>query len=481
MIIVLKKLLLISLITLSLYSIGCAPKTSMQVLIKMMDSQEVYFKDKVVLGFGEKEKVDLEVVHYNNTDSIINELEKYSQKAGLIKIPFEKSKELIAKGVVKPLEDFLIEEDVKAFDETYMLTSLASSDGKHYLIPRKFETRLMVYRKSKVKEVIALWRKHKNDISEQLKMFNGFGLPANFIMEDDPNKWDYYDVYAAGWIWAHSLYNGKMGPKIAHRGKRYSGTSHRVIDRIFQCGGDSSNVITMTGDPVIDAFHWEAVYASGKIYNEKMWKDNWSGSGVWKGFKEGEVFLSFMTQLDCFFIHGTGQDGLDGFLDDPDDMGVAVMPEGCSVELDKNGMPIRKGRRAITTGGWWWGIPSNTPDPVKSYALAKHITSLENQVQGCSRFGMIPVRKDVLSDMNMLFGGDWISMIYNVSFQQLMLNKFTLVPTHSNYGKIAETYLDAWFDIVVSGNWSGNNGVPDPAYIRSLIKDKYKIKIDSLL
>ncbi len=463
-----------------LLAVLCSPPIKLKVLISMIADQEKYFKEEVMPVFEDKERAELEVIHYASTDSIDVEIKKYAGQVGLVKIPFNKAWSLVNEDEILPLEAFLTAEEIKEFNDTYMLTTLGRRNDKQYYIPRKFETRLMVYLKSKVLDAVAVWRKHRKDIHNSLKTYNGSGLPATYLLEEDPNQWDYFDVYVVGWIWAHTPYGGKVGAKVAHRGKRYSGTSYRVIDRIFQCNGDSAAVVSMTGDAVVDAFHWEAVYAAGGIYNPNMWREEWSGSGIWKGFSEGEVFLSFMTQLDCFFIHGTGRDGLQGYLSNPEDMGVATMPTGCSVELDNKGEPARIGTKAITTGGWWWGIPKSTPDPRSSYKLARHITSMETQVQGCSRFGMIPVRKDVLSDMQMLFGGQWISEIYNVSFKQLMHNKFTIVPSHPRFDEIGNVYLDAWFDIVVKQNWSQDKVVPNRDYILHHITEVYIPKINQI-
>ncbi len=451
----------------------CADPVKMKVLIRMIDQQEKYFNEKIVSSFVKKEKVIIDVIHYNSVDSIDNELGKFKAKVGLVKVPFDKIWSLVRKDKMLPLESFLTKEELKEFNDTYIITSLGKTNNKQYYIPRKFETRLMVYLKSKINEALGVWREHLQSINTDLKKYNTMGLPATYILEDDPNQWDYFDIFVLGWIWSHTPYNGKIGPKVAHRGKYYSGTSHRVIDRAFQCNGTNKEVNSLSGNAVIDAFHWEAVYAAAGIYNSKMWTQNWSGTGVWKGFSENEVFLSFMTQLDCFFIHGTGYKGLDGYLKNTEDMGVATMPAGCSIELTKNGDIKRQGSKAITTGGWWWGIPKDTPSPRVSYNLARYITNIENQIQGCSRFGMIPVRKDILSDMQMLFGGDWISRIYNVSFKQLMYNKYTIVPNHPRFNEIRNIYLDAWFDIVVNKNWSKDKIIPKREYIKQVLNKKY--------
>ncbi|MBD3421044.1 MAG: extracellular solute-binding protein [Chitinivibrionales bacterium] len=453
--------------------VACAPKFAMTVLINMIDDQEVYFRNEVVPPFEKSSRGKIDVVGYAQMDSMEHELGRHAGMAGLIKVPFGKSAALIRNDKVLPLDAFLSASELDEFKSSYMLTSLGQANGKQYYVPRKFETRIMVFCKSKVDDALATWRHYKDTIGAAMKSINGYGLPANYLLEKDPNTWDYFDLFVLGWIWSRTPYGGAIEPRIAHRGKRYSGTSLRIVDRIFQCNGDSANVLRMRGDAVVDALHWEAVYAAADIYNRRMWEEGWSGVGVWEGFRQGRVFLSFMTQLDCFFIHGTGRDGLDGYLENEDDMHVAVMPAGCSAMLDKNGVIARHGRKSITTGGWWWGIPKNTPDPRQSYSLARHITSTRNQMQGCSRFGMIPVRKDILSDMSMMFGGGWITQVYEVSFKQLMHNKFTVVPSNPHFDAISQLYLDAWFDIVVGQNWSADKKTPDWNYIKDLLSDRY--------
>ncbi|MBD3344991.1 MAG: extracellular solute-binding protein [Chitinivibrionales bacterium] len=460
---------------------GCGPRLQTSVLIKMVENQDKYFRQEVIPPFEKEQNVDIDVISYPEIEKLEEELQKYAGNAGLVKVPFGKSASLIRQNLIKPLNSFLPPDEIKEYTDTYLLTSLSKYGEEYYFVPRKFETRIMVFRKSRVADALAVWRDHKDSIDAALKKINGYGLPAAYHFENDPNKWDFFDIFTCGWVWAHTSYGGKKMPRIAHRGKLYSGTSLRIVDRIFQCGGDSTAVLTMKGDAVADAVHWEAVYAAGGIYNKKMWEEQWSGGGVWKGFESGEVFLAFMTQLDCFFIHGTGQDNLHGYLDNPDDMGVAVMPTGCSVEVDNKGVIVREGRKSITTGGWWWGIPRTAPDPELSYKLARHITNPENQIQGCSRFGMIPVQKSILSDMSMMFGGGWVTEMYEVSFKQLMENKYTMVPSNAHFAEISNLYLEIWSDVIINKNWSSDNSMPEFSYIKKHIETVYAQKVNDLM
>jgi hypothetical protein len=452
---------------------GCAPRKEVKVLIQMIKQQENYFISEVVPEFEQKYKVKIQVIHMDNVDSIENELDKYKKQVVLVKIPFSKSWALVKANRIKDLNSFLTQADLQDLGNTFLLTTLGQNGGRQYLIPRKFETRVMVYRKSKVADAVATWRTFKDSLDAVLKLVNGRGLPATYTLEENPNDWDYYDVFVAGWVWAHTPYDGKTMARVANRGKRYSGTGLTVVDRVFQCNGDSTNVLRMEGDPVVDAYMWESLYAACGVYNKRMWEEEWSGTDIWKGYGTGDVFLSFMTQLDCFFIHGTGRDSLQGYLTDPDDMGVATMPTGCSVELDNGGAALRPGRKSITTGGWWWGIPMDSPDLAVSYALARHITGTKNQIQECSRFGMIPVRKDILGDMSMMFGGGWITQVYEASFNQLTLNKSTVIPANAAFDKINGVYIDAWYDIVVGKNWSVDKKLPLRDFVSNVLSSKY--------
>jgi ABC-type glycerol-3-phosphate transport system substrate-binding protein len=456
---------------------GCTPRPQLRVLISMMADQEAYFKNEVAPAFEKKEPSEVEVLHYGSTDSLEQYMREQAGTVALVKVPFDKAAPLMEKGLFASLDKFLSPEELKRFHDTYLLTSLGEHNGASCLIPRKFETRLMVYCKSKVADAVLSWRNWKDTLDAVVALYNGYGLPATYLLEENPEEWDYYDLFVVGWIWAHTLYNGKVQPRIAHRGKHYSGTSQRVIDRIYQLGGDSAAVLHMQGEAVVEAFYWEAVYTSAGVYNDKMWSDGWSGADIWKEFASEDVFLSFMTQLDCFFLHGTGQDNLDGFMTHPEDMGVATMPRGCTVRLDSTGIP-RYGSKAITTGGWWWGIPADAPDPALSFRLASFITGTTAQIQECTRFGMIPVRKDILSDMSMMFGGGWISDVYTVSFRQLVENGYTVLPASSGFDNVTTTYLDCIDTVIAGRKWAAEGILPQRDYIQEIIATTYRPRLD---
>lgn len=455
----------------------CAPKPALRLIVSMQEEQEAYYRDELVPAFEKTYPSVVEVVHYDDADSLESILRQDPGTISLIKVPFEKAGPLMRSGVLMPLDSVLDKDELRAFDDTYLMTSLGSFDNRRYLIPQRFGTHIMVYRKSRVADVTDSWRNFRDTISTLLKNCNGYGLPATYLLEDDPQKWDYYDIFVLGWIWSHMLYEGRVHPRVAHSGKHYSGTFHRMIDRITQLGGDSAAVMAMEGDAVIDAVYWEALYTANNVYNGKMWSEQWSGQDILRRFGAGELFLTFMTQSECFSLYGADNDSSGGRMSDPDDVGVATMPLGCSFDLDTNGIP-RYGTKAVTTNGWWWAIPAGTPDRRLSYRLASFITSAAVQIQECSRFGMIPVRKDILGDMTMLFSGGWIGNMYDASFRQMVLNGYTVIPGSPDFTGVGRLYLDILDEVVAAKGWAPVQGAnPQRQYIIDVVAGTYQPKI----
>jgi ABC-type glycerol-3-phosphate transport system substrate-binding protein len=357
---------------------------------------------------------------------------------------------------------------------------LGTIGGKLYYLPRKLETRIMVYLKSKVAEAVRGWKNFRSAINSSLKKENGYGLPTGYRLESDPNRWDYYDIFVVSYYWANTPYYGIKMPRMAHRGKKYGGTVVGLADRIFQMGGSARDILRMSTDPVVDVFVWEAVYRKNGLYNPSMWQDPWSGGGIWNAMKDGKVFLAMMHQIDTFFIHGGTHPRMQGYLADPDDMGVAVMPRGVSFELDRRGRSLRRGSRKAGTAGWWWGIPRTAPYPELSLELAKWITSYKNHYSECRVFGMMPVRRDILAHLKRVFPGDWMANVFDISIKQVGINGNTTVPLLPEYSSMGKIYLDAWYNIVVRENY-GRGGRIERDYIRKRLHGFYVPKIKGIL
>jgi hypothetical protein len=467
-------------------AVPASAKDKMTVVVCMMEPHREFFEERLIAPFAKSVGVDVDVVNCVEIDDIEAVVARNSN-TGLFMVPFGKAWSMVGKGKVQPLDRHLTVQQLRAFREEYILTWLGRRGKEQFFLPRKYETRIMVFRKSKVAEAVRLWSGKGNrsaalrdSIGGLLKSVNGRGLPKGYSLEENPGLWDFFDIFVVGALWA-SESRGREG-RVGHRSKRYSGTALRVIDRVYQCGGDSLTMLAMNGDPVVDAFSWEAVYAFYGIYNSKMLDSEWSGRDLWEAFKNEAIYLSFLTQLDYFFLHGTDDKKLEGYIPDPSDLGFAVMPKGCSLMLDEEGKVEREGTKTVTNGGWWWAVPASWEKVFLSFQLFRHVTSRENQLDECTAFGMIPVRNDVLKNQSLLYKKGWISDLFQVSYEQVKINNNVVVPGSSAFNAISDLYLSAWFNLITGRKWAQTqDGTPDREKISSILTDRYLEKAKKIL
>lgn len=451
--IIISGMLLLALIT----TFSCAKKeekTEMTVLIRMMDIQDLWFRQKME-EFEKQNRVKLNVVTFDQIEDVKGmielELKTGGEKIGLVKTAREMIYPLAKENLMIPLQGIVDSVQLAKDLVEYLPLAVKGGEieGKVYYIPRKLETYLLFYLKSRVVDAVQNWEKQKPEIDTIMKEVNGFGLPEVYKLEEDPGHWDYYDLAVLGYYWAHNPYQGLNIPRIAHRGKRYAGTVNEMATRIFQLGGKANDLLKMNTDPVIDFFQWESFFVENGLYHPNMWEKGWSGGDIWRAISDGQVFLAYMHQIDLFFLHGGSDPTMLGYLSDPEDMGIAIMPQGVSLELRGDGKPVRKGFHKSNFYGWWWGIPVTSPDPALSYKLARFITSYQNQIEECTRFGMFPVRKDILDNIQKAFDSEWKQNIFELTrtqFEQGTEN----TPDVSQWPQIQKTYLDAWYDLAVN-------------------------------
>jgi ABC-type glycerol-3-phosphate transport system substrate-binding protein len=445
--------LLLALIT----TLSCGKKeekTEMTVLIRMMDIQDLWFRQKME-EFEKQNQVKLNVVTFDQIEDVKGmielEMKTGGKKIGLVKTAREMIYPLAKENLMLPLQEIVDSVQLAKDLAEYLPLAVKGGEveGEVYYIPRKLETYLLFYLESRVKDALQNWEKQKPEIDRIIEEVNGFGLPEGYELDEDPAHWDYYDLAVLGYYWAHNPYQGLNIPRIAHRGKRYAGTVNEMATRIFQLGGNADDLLKMNTDPVIDFFQWESFFVENGLYHPSMWEKGWSGGDIWRAISDGQVFLAYMHQIDLFFLHGGSDPTMLGYLSDPEDMGIAVMPEGVSLELRADGKPVREGFHKSNFYGWWWGIPVTSPDPALSYKLARFITSYENQIEECTRFGMFPVRKDILDNIEKAFDSEWKQKIFEVTraqFEQGTEN----TPDVSQWPQIQKTYLDAWYDLAVN-------------------------------
>jgi maltose-binding protein MalE len=431
----------------------------MTIYIRMMESQDKWFRENIIKNFEKEYGVTIDVRTFENVVDLqsVLDLDANQNTIGLVKTADTMLYPLAQKGYMTKLSDIEgIDLDADMGEYLDQALELAAVDGDYYYIPRKLETNTLLYLKSKVEDAVANWVPMKDDINDMFKAENGVGLPGDYDLEADPNEWDWFDLAVVGYYWSRTEMDGTTEPRIAHRGKDYGGTQTELVTKAFQAGASQDDVLNMTGDALVDTYEWEVFMKENGLYNPGMWEEGWSGGGIWNAMAAGKVYMAFMHQIDAFFIHGGTDPSMSGYLVDPDDMAVAIMPAGASLEMSGD-QPARTGSHASQLGGWCWGIPTSTPDAQLSYDLARYITNAENHANEASTFGMMPVRKDIMANLGDSFSEVWIQDVFNNAVMQLD-SDVTRIPINPNWPAIGQLYNDAWYDIVVEGNNSDVRG-----------------------
>ncbi len=442
---------------------GCGKKgqiSELTVLIRMMPAQQKFFRQEIIKPFEKDNNCKINIATFNNQWDIERMLKleagKKVAEIGLVKTPFEMTRVLVSKGYMKRLDEVHDSDQVLTDLAEFhpLATGLGFIDSHPYYIPRKLETRILFYRKSMVADAVKKFDGHRPKINSELKKYNKYGLPAGYALEEDPNKWDFFDLYVVGAIWARENYNDVTIGRLAHRGARYGGTSLFLMDRALQLGASQEDILRLTADKVNDMFLWERALVRAGAYNPGMWQDPWKGSNIYNGIKDGKVFCAYLQQIDCFNVHGWEEDpGMPSYLPDINDMGLSKVPKAVSFELDEKGNPLFEGNRAISTGGWWWGIPKTCPNAKLAYDFARFIANQENQAKECSKFGMIPVRKDILNNLPQIFDQGWVGDIFKVSVDQIKTQleqkELVTVPLVPQYAQVGQNYIEAWYKLCV--------------------------------
>ena len=468
------------------------------ILMRMMEHQENWFIENILKDFAEKKRCNIVIKRFKNDLELISILqregyERNSNNVSLVKVPMFLALGLYKEGLLNTFEDILVK---KQFDKSKIsswlqqveddydpkslkMSSFTTITGrKLFFLPRKLETRLMIYRRSKVTDAARNWHEFEAQLNDILEKENGYGLPKNYSLESDVNKWDYFDILVASFYWANKKYYGEKTARTAHRSMNYSGTVLGLIDRALQLGANPEDIHDFYGfsAAIIDMFHWEAVFRKYKLYSREMWEgDGWSGSDIYDGIKSNRVFLAWMHQLDILMIYGSNQLGIKGCLGNKEDLGLAIMPLGVSFELTEDGLVQRTGTRKAHTSGWLWGIPKNAPEAQLALDLARFITSYKPHFEECREFCIIPVRKDVHDALDVNLKSNWKNDVYTKSMEQLQINGESFVPkfkTLSDYKEFLNNYYDPFEQIIIKKRYflEGPHARIDRTFLREYVK-----------
>ena len=136
------------------FSSICIAKYKMKILIYMTLAQRKFFIEEIIKPFELKRDVKITILYASDYDNIEAMLKQYPDQISLIQVPFVKSWSLVLNELLLPLNKILRKDDLEQLKNDYILTRFGQKKGYQFFLPRKYETRIMVYRKSKVEDAV---------------------------------------------------------------------------------------------------------------------------------------------------------------------------------------------------------------------------------------------------------------------------------------------------------------------------------------
>ena len=419
------KILLLISISVFIFSCNRSTPKELVVLTNLVPAQQRYLQNEVLSKFEKLYKCKVRLVNYDDDDeleAILND-ENKSSEITLASIPLELTQSLAAANKITPMTD-IVASHVLLFDVAsyhYKFSDIGRIKGIYYYLPHRIEVPVLFYLKSKARDAIKKFDDYEVEINSVLKTMNGFGLPKNYVLEENSNEWDLYDIFVLGYIWKkENNPKDENGYVLAREMNNYSNLNMLCYNALA-LGATWDNIVNMSGDEVEEVFLWEMVMGNHKIFNSLSYGKNVSNADVYKAFGNGDAFMAYFSQKDCFnILEGTDESSMIPYIFDASDVGITLVPMIVPFSLNKSGKLLSAPQRISAMRGYYWGIPKNAEDKELAYLLMQYLNNRVINTKESVRFGAIPVREDVLMNMQNIYDERWLGEGYTAALGQIM-------------------------------------------------------------
>ena len=401
-------------------------KPSLVVLINTLPVQQRYIRDEIIGGFEKLYNCKVHFHNYKTNENLMELLaaDSVNTRITLVSVPLELAHTLAASDKITPLDD-IVSESVLQFDmEIYFENFLkyGKIDGKYYYLPHKVEVPVLFYLKSKVSDALSKYLKYQKEIDIVLKAANGFGLPNGYILEENPNEWDLYDIFVVGYILANEEYENRKDGRIFSQNIFFTSKDNkRIADYALAFGDNGKDLQNLQEEGVEEMRLWKKYFMENNIFNKMSYSGDVSPLESYLAIRNGDIFMAYFVQNDCFnVVEGTDESRMFPYISDVSDVGVALVPSAVSFTLDKNGNLTNAGRRISAINGFVWGIPKNAKEKNLAYLLIQYLNNRNHNTKESVRFGDIPVRQDVLMNLQNIYDERWLGEGYASAVYQIV-------------------------------------------------------------
>lgn len=388
--------------------------------------------------YGQQHDLKFEFVSAANFEEVHQILLKEKEHpSGLVlaDIDDEHADEMKSTAVVRPIADGAAPVELQEALGEYILEAGKRGliDNVQWYLPKRALVDVAVFLRPAVEDAYLHWQEDRPQIEAALKEANGRGLPAHYQLEKSPDEWDSYDLFVAGWHWAHHpaawaeaavvLGNHPLPPVIAPRLGYPCGSNEDASDEflasLYRHGATDENFMKTDAPALLDALQWRALFRKHGLVPEQCDGAGLDTRAINSLLHGRKLAWAPVDQEDSLWLHGGARRDAPPGMPGAGDLAWSTLPRGVSVELDAHGEPAREGRSFAFEEVHLWAVPVHSPDPKLAFDLARFLNQRGLQQRETEAQGMLPVRNDLRQDYPILFRLDWMQRMLDASFRQI--------------------------------------------------------------
>jgi hypothetical protein len=349
----------------------------------------------------------------------------------------EHTTELQEKGAVQPMSGATTAAALQAGLAEYIPEAVkrGAASGVQWFLPKSARVDVAVFLRPAVEEAYLNWEEDRPAIEAALREANGVGLPSGYQLEKSPEDWDTFDLFVAGWHWAHhpaqwaeaAVMLGThavppvTAPRIGFPCGDNEDASAELLNSLYRHGATDATFMTTDAPHVLDTLQWRALFRKSGIVPAACEGEGMDTFAVNALIHERKLAWAPIDQEDSLWLHGGARREAPPGMAGAGDLAWATLPRGVSAELNERGEPARTGRSFSFEEVHLWAVPVHSPDPRLAFELASFIDQRGLQQRETESQGMLPIRNDLRQDYPVLFRLDWMQRMLDASFRQIDL------------------------------------------------------------
>jgi hypothetical protein len=406
-----------------------------KVLIRASPWRAQWMKANLFDEFGVANDLEIEPVLAKDFDEVMELLQKEKEHPTgilLADVSDEYGDDLRSEGLVAPLQDAAPPDDLALALTEYQPEAIARARTKDKLwfVPKRALVDVAAFLRPAVEDLYLNWEKDRAAIDAALREANGVGLPRNYQLEKTPSSWDTFDLFVAGWYWAHhpALWSGtgEEGERLPRLGLR-TGLNEDALDdlfgRLYAHGFKEEELEQFDAQSVVDTLQWDALFQKHHLFTKEAESPaGVDGPPINALLKKRQLAWAPIDQADSLWVHGGARRDADPGMANAQDLDWATLPAGASLELDPvSGEPKRMGRSVALEVVHFWALPVHAAGDRRGWDLARFVTQRGLHQRETEALGLLPVRQDLAVDYPILFRLDWMQRMLDASYRQLQI------------------------------------------------------------